>query len=210
MLIQEREDPKSKKRSKERERKKREREKENTKFPTLGMFRRSPLTPLPPKPPLLRPPLLIKIHSLCSLTSPSSFTPPLLAPPNIPPTSTATTLSQRNQPSQNRTARRNPHESKHLRANLPLDIQLLDGRDGVLHDDEHCCCEDCCDGGEEGGQEGEDCYGEVGPARIDCEEHEWDHDCAEAGAREEEAEHPVGDEADDVEDFGNFGGEGDW
>lgn len=93
---------------------------------------------------------------------------------------------------------------------MTFDIELLDGGDGVLHDDEEDCRDDRGDRGEERGQEGEDGDEEGRPAGVDCEEDHGDHDEGEAGAGEEEAEHPVRHDFDQVEDVGHVGGEGNW
>ena len=79
---------------------------------------------------------------------------------------------------------------------MALDVELLDGGDGVLHDDEEHGRDDGRDGGEEGGQEGQDGDEQGQPARVDREQDHGDHDEGEAGAGEEEAEHPVGDDFD--------------
>ena len=79
---------------------------------------------------------------------------------------------------------------------MAFDVELLDGGDGVLHDDEEYGRDDGRDGGEEGGQEGQDGDEQGQPARVDREQDHGDHDEGEAGAGEEEAEHPVGDDFD--------------
>jgi hypothetical protein len=149
---------------------------------------------LPSKPALLLA-LLIE-RTRCALRAPSLLRPSLLSPLNIPPTRAATALSQRNQESQNRSHSRYPHKRKHLRTNAPLNIQLLDGGDGVLHDDEHYCGDDGGHGGEQRGEESKDRDEKADPPGVDCDELHGDHDEGEAGAGEEEGEHPVGDEAD--------------
>ena len=149
---------------------------------------------LPSKPALL-PALLIE-RPRRTLRTPSLLRPSLLSPLNIPPTRTAAALSERNQESQNRSHSRYPHKRKHLRTNAPLNIQLLDGGDGVLHDDEHHGCDDRGHGGEQRGEESEDRDEQADPAGVDCDQLHGDHDEGEAGAGEEEGEHPVGDEAD--------------
>jgi hypothetical protein len=161
-----------------------------------------------PKPTLLL--LLALLTDRRALRPPSLLRPRLLPLLDVPPTRTATALAQCDQPSQDRARGGDPHESEHLGADAALDVELLDGGDGVLHDYEEDGGDDCGDGGEEGGQEGQDGDEERQPARVDCEEDHGDHEEGEAGAGEEEAEHPVGDDFDEVQDVGYVGGEGDW
>ena len=85
---------------------------------------------------------------------------------------------------------------------------MLDGGDSVLHDDEQHCCNDRGHGGEKGGQEGEDSDEQADPAGVDCDELHRNHDCGEAGASQEEGEHPVGHNANQVEDVSHIGREG--
>ena len=153
-----------------------------------------PLSVLPlPKPPLL---LLALLTNRRALRPPSLLRPRLLPPLNVPPTRAATALAQRNQPSQDSARSSDPHESEHLRSDVALNVELLDGGDGVLHDDEEHGRDDGRNGGEEGGQEGQDGDEQGQPARVDREQDHGDHDEGEAGAGEEEAEHPVGDDFD--------------
>jgi hypothetical protein len=182
------------------------REKDQTKLPN----RHASLVLPPAKPSLLLLALLINRGRSRSLRSPSLLRSRLLPLLDIPPRRTATALAQRNQESQDRSRSRDPHERKHLRADASLNIELFDGGDGILHDDEEDCGDDGGDGGEEGGEEGEDGNEQADPAGVDCEELDGDHDEGEAGTGEEEGEHPVGHESDEVEDFGHVGGEGDW
>ena len=162
------------------------------------------ILPLPKPTPL---PLTL-LANRCTSSPPSLLRTSLLPLLDVSPTRAATALAQSDQPSQDSSRGGDPHESEHLGSDVALDVELLDGRDGVLHDDEEDCCDDCRDGGEEGGQEGEDGDEESRPAGVDCEEDEGDHDEGEAGAGEEEAEHPVGDCFDEVENVGYVGGEG--
>jgi hypothetical protein len=162
-----------------------------------NLARRLPTSVLPlPKPTLL----LALLIDRRAFRSPSLLRPRLLPLLNIPPTRAATALAQSNQPSQDRRRSGDPHESEHLLSDAAFDVELLDGRDGVLHDNEEDGSDDGGDGGEEGGQEGQDGDEEGQPAGVDCEEDHGDHDEGEAGAGEEEAEHPVGDYFDEVQD----------
>jgi hypothetical protein len=183
----------------------REREQEGKLLELSKPSHQHPTSILPlPKPTLL----LALLIDRRAFRPPSLLRPRLLPLLNIPPTRAATALAQSNQPSQDSTRGGDPHESKHLSSNTAFDVQLLDGGDGVLHDDEEDCCDDRGDGGEERGQEGEDGDEEGQPAGVDCEEDHGDHEEGQAGAGEEEAEHPVGDDFDEVQDVGHVGGEG--
>jgi hypothetical protein len=135
--------------------------------------------------------LLIVESPRSALSPPSLLRPSLLALLDVPPRRAAAALAQRNKESQDRRCSRYPHEREHLRADCAFDVELLDGRDGVLHDDEEHGCDHrgyCC---EERGEEGEDRDEQADPARVDCDQLHWDHDEGEAGAGEEEGEHPV-------------------
>lgn len=162
---------------------------------------------LPPEPALLS--ALLVERTRRALRAPSLLRSCLLALLDVPPARAAAALSQSNQERENGSDSCYPHEREHLRADLSSDVQLLDGGDGVLHDDEHHCCDDRGHGGKKGSQECEDGDQEADPAGVDGDELHRDHDEGEAGAGQEEGEHPVGDEADEVKDVGYVGGEGD-
>lgn len=168
---------------------------------------RQGLVLLPSEPTLLLLSLLVEGAGR-AIRAPCLLRASLLALLDVPPTGAAAALAQGDQECKDRCHRCYPHEHEHLRADLSFDVQLLDGCDGSLHDDEHHCCDDRGHRGEEGGQEGEDCDEKADPAGVDCDELHRDHDCGKAGAGEEEGEHPVGDEADQVEDLGHVGREG--
>ncbi|EAQ92387.1 hypothetical protein CHGG_00622 [Chaetomium globosum CBS 148.51] len=102
-----------------------------------------------------------------------------------------------------------PHEDKHADADLGVDVELLLGLGGVLEGD----ADDGADGA--GGQdehhleEGGDGQRQTPPARGHGQRREEDHQEGEHGGGEEEAEHDLGGEAQDVEDGDDLRGEGD-
>lgn len=75
-------------------------------------------------------------------------------PPSFSP-GTAT-LTAKDQPGKYSSCSRDPHECEHLRTYLTPDVQLLDRRDGVLHDNKKSGCEHRGDSGEKGGDKGQD------------------------------------------------------
>lgn len=141
---------------------------------------------------------------------PSLLTPHLLPPPNIPPTRTTTTHTHLNSPSKNTRRTRNPHKHKHLRSNIRSNIQFRRSRNHIAHNNKHYGRDHGCHGCEERGEKGYECEWEREPAREDAEGEEENYEEVEADAGEEEAEHPVGDGFDEVEDGVDVGGESDW
>lgn len=140
---------------------------------------------------------------------PSLLTPHLLPPPNIPPTSTTTTHTHLNSPSKNTRGTRNPHKHKHLRSNIRSNIQFRRSRNHIAHNNKHYGRDHGCYGCEERGEKGDQREWEREPAREDAEGEEENYEEVEADAGEEEAEHPVGDGFDEVEDGVDVGGESD-
>jgi hypothetical protein len=110
---------------------------------------------LPSEPTLLLLALLVE-GTGCAIRAPSLLRSGLLALLYIPSARTAAALTQSDKESEDRGCSCYPHERKHLRANFALDVQLLNGGNGSLHDDEKHCCDDRGDSGEKGGQECED------------------------------------------------------
>jgi hypothetical protein len=150
---------------------------------------------------------LLLLHTLRMLVS--LLTPPLPPRPHIPPRSTATAHTHMHQPRNNGRASRNPHEDEHLNPDTRSNVQLRGGGNCHLEDDEHDGRDDGSGGGDECSQKGEDGDGKVAPAGVDCQRHDENHEKVHAGSREEEAEHDVGDDADQVEDCVDFVGERD-
>ena len=60
----------------------------------------------------------------------------------------------------------------------------------------------------QGGEEGEDCDGEGGPAGVDGQGHDEDHDEGHYCSGEKEAEHPVRGETDQAQYLVDLRGEG--
>lgn len=143
------------------------------------------------------------------LRIPSLLAPPLLALLDIPPASAATTLAELDDPRQNRRTSRNPHESEHLRSNARADVDLSHRRDRVLHDNEQDRRNDRADCDEQGSEEGEDHDHEGDPTAEHGGEDQEHHEEVDTGAREEEAEHPVRDDLDQIEDVVNVGWQSD-
>lgn len=191
----------------------------------------SSITIPPPQPPWTPlPPLLPHRRIHAPTLPPRSLAPPLPARLDIPPTRTTAAHTQLNDEGEDRRAGRDPHEREHVDAERGADVELSGAGDGVLHDDEHDCCDYCGDlyetnvsqwmgfaerglrvptyGRHERCDEGEDYDREGGPAGVDGQRDDEDHDESEDGADEEEGEHPVRGDADEAEDVVDLGWEG--
>lgn len=102
-----------------------------------------------------------------------------------------------------------PHERKHGRAQAGADVQPGLRRDHVPEDDEHDGGNDGRGGGEQRGDEGPDDEGQLPPARVERHGREEDGDGIHAGAEQEEAEHAVARDLDEVQDAVDVGWQGD-
>lgn len=117
--------------------------------------------------------LLAHTHSL---RIPSLLAAPLLALLDISSASAAAAQAKLDKPSNDRGTGSDPHECKHLGAEVGANVELGDGREDVAEDDEEDGGDDGADGGEEGGEEGEDHDEDGPPAGEDGDELEKYHD----------------------------------
>lgn len=132
-------------------------------------------------------------------------TAPLLPFFDIASTRTTAAKTKLDEDGENGEAGGDPHEDEHLDPNLGLDIQFCHTFSGHFQNNEDGGCENCCDGGAESGEEGERSDGEVGPAGVDGEGGEEDHDEVCTGACKEETEHPLGSDFQDSENSCDLG-----
>jgi hypothetical protein len=118
--------------------------------------------------------------------------PPLLPFLDIPPTRAATAHAHLNQPNKDGARASRPHESEQRFANFCANVDLGNRANNIPEDDEHNGSHDRGDGDKQSVEESENGNGQREPACIERKRHDEDEDKGEAGAREEEAEHPVG------------------
>lgn len=178
----------------------------------VHLLRHSTLLPSLPKP-LLPPTIYLWTSNRMHVprgTIIRLLTAPLATRLHIPTTRTAAQQPHLYQPREDSKRRGDPHEDEQRDANLRTNVQLRHPSNSVAEDDEHDGRDDGAAGCEERGDEDEDRYREIAPAGVDGEGYEGDQDGVEAGGGEEEAEHYVGDDADEVEDGVDLVWEGDW
>lgn len=140
------------------------------------------------------------------LRIPSLLAPSLLASAHVPTTGAAAAHAHLDQPCQDRSGSSDPHEREHLNANIGFDVELGRRRNSFLHDDEHDRGDDGGDGCAEGAEEGENGDGKRGPAGEDGKWDDEHEDEVQRRGGQEEAEHPVGDNANEGQDFVDLGG----
>lgn len=105
--------------------------------------------------------------------------------------------------------RANPHEGKHLAANIALDVELVLGREGNLGSNANDRGDDGRDGEDDAGHGADEGRAEAEPAGFEDERRDEQQDEVEDDAGHEEGVHDLGSDAEQLEDGDDFGGEGD-
>ena len=129
--------------------------------------------------------------------------------PHIPSTGTAARQTQVNRKPDDAEGRPDPHERKHVGPEASADMQPRLRRNDVAEDHEHDGRDDGRDGRQESSDERPDRHGEAPPSRVKHDGGDEDGDGIHAYPRQEEAEHEVAGDLDEVEDAVDVGRQGD-
>lgn len=103
-----------------------------------------------------------------------------------------------------------PHESKHLGADIALDVELILRREGNLGGHADDGGDDCGHGEDDAGHAADEGGEEAEPASSEDERRGEQEDEVEDDAGHEEGVHDLGSDAEEGEDGDDFGGEGDF
>lgn len=115
----------------------------------------------------------------------------LLACLEISPTCAAAAHAHLDNPGKHRADSSNPHEGEHLFPNVGLDVEFVNAGKRHLQNHKDGGAENGCDGHEDRIQKGEEPDNEGYPSTVDRKDRDKDEDEGEAGACEEQSEHPL-------------------